>query len=281
MADDGMIMNFDLGDAPLVTKQVFQGGRWKDRLAAKRSVQKRSTPRSKNPSEREIFKEKRHDVNMEEYIGPGGVPRPPKRQRVDDSEKNPNRVSLTSNKLTTGSEQAGGRRVSSFQEDKRSAFVAGKLPPGSINTGGKKAISFQDDTRPAFVSGKLPPGSINTGPKRDAPVQEETRPAFVSGKLPPGSINVGAKKTTKFEDDPRPAYVSSKLPPGNLGGENLIKLYPHFSRSIHPRRQNSKSQKRRQSQPNPQMHHLPKKWILLRHSACPEDWQLICRQRWT
>ncbi|KAG4424693.1 ATP-dependent RNA helicase dbp7 [Cadophora malorum] len=246
MADDGMIMNFDLGDAPLVTKQVFQGGRWKDRLAAKRSVQKRATPRSKNPSEREIFKEKRHDVNVEEYIGPGGVPRPPKRQRVDDSEKNPNRVSLTSNKLTTGSEQAGGRRVSSFQEDKRSAFVAGKLPPGSINTGGKKAISFQDDTRPAFVAGKLPPGSINTGvkravsfqddsrpafvsgklppgsinsgPKRDAPVQEETRPAFVSGKLPPGSTNVGAKKTTKFEDDPRPAYVSSKLPPGNLGG---------------------------------------------------------------
>ncbi|CZS88505.1 hypothetical protein WAI453_010739 [Rhynchosporium graminicola] len=217
MADDGMIMNFDLGDAPLVAKQVFQGGRWKDRLAAKRSTQRRTNPRpSKNPSERELFKENRHDVQAEDYIGPGTAPRPPKRQRVDDSVKNPNREPVTARKIQTESEENAGRRVPSFQEDKRSAFVAGKLPPGSINTGGKKAISFQDDTRPAFIAGKLPPGSINTSAKKAISFQDDTRPAFVAGKLPPGSINTGVRRAVSFQDDSRPAYNANKLPSGGM-----------------------------------------------------------------
>lgn len=211
-----MIMNFELGDAPLLPKQVFQGGRWKDRLAAKKITQKRSFQRSTNPSERELFKEKRHDVTTEDYIGPGAAPRPLKRQRVDhESGGNANKVAIGARKPEVTDN--GGRSRSSFQEDKRSAFVAGKLPPGSINTGGKRAISFQEDTRPAFVAGKLPPGSINVGPKKNIVVPEETRPAFVSGKLPPGSINVGAKKTIKFnDDDPRPAFVPGKLPSGSV-----------------------------------------------------------------
>ncbi|KAL2070617.1 hypothetical protein VTL71DRAFT_13643 [Oculimacula yallundae] len=216
MADDGMIMNFDLGDAPLVAKQVFQGGRWKDRLAAKRSTQKRANPRPTNPSNREIFKEKRHDVNVEDYIGPGAAPRPPKRQRVDDIEKNPNREPVTARKIQTEAGEAGGKPKLSFQEDKRSAFVAGKLPPGSINMGGKRAISFQDDARPAFVAGKLPPGSINTSPKKAISFQDDARPAFVAGKLPPGSINTGARRAVSFQDDSRPAFVAGKLPPGSI-----------------------------------------------------------------
>lgn len=244
-----MIMNFDLGDAPLVPKQIFQGGRWKDRLAAKRITQKRALARSSNPADRELFKANRHDVAVEDYIGPDGAPRPPKRQRVDHEL---GRQSDNVNKMALGSGKAPNseNRRASFQEDTRPgsvagkpaprngsankpgwtkndtrpAFMAGKLPPGSINTGGKKSISFQDDSRPAFVAGKLPPGSINTGgdrtssfhddskpaPRRNVAIQEETRPSFVSGKLPPGSINIGTKKTTKFEDDYQPAFVPGK-----------------------------------------------------------------------
>ncbi|KAA6407768.1 MAG: ATP dependent RNA helicase (Dbp7) [Lasallia pustulata] len=41
MADDGMLMNFSIGDAPLSTKPVFKGGRWRDRLIAKKVSQHR------------------------------------------------------------------------------------------------------------------------------------------------------------------------------------------------------------------------------------------------
>ncbi|KAN0096365.1 DEAD domain containing protein [Hyaloscypha variabilis] len=195
MADDGMLMNFEIGDGPLLPKQSFQGGRWKDRLAAKKVAQKRTSKPSSNPSTRAIFNEKRHDVAAEEYIGPGAAPRPPKRQRVDH---NPGR---------------GANTV---------AIVSGKLPPGSIKIGGSRATAIQEETRPAFVSGKLPPGSIKTGGNRSTVFQEETRPAFVSGKLPPGSINIdnAGKRKTVFQEETRPAFVSGKLPPGSIGGGN-------------------------------------------------------------
>jgi len=39
MADDGMLINFDLGDGALVTRPIFRGGSWKDRLTAKKSAE--------------------------------------------------------------------------------------------------------------------------------------------------------------------------------------------------------------------------------------------------
>lgn len=38
MADDGMLLNFDIGDAAISLKPTFKGGKWKDRLKAKRSA---------------------------------------------------------------------------------------------------------------------------------------------------------------------------------------------------------------------------------------------------
>lgn len=213
MADDGMLMNFEIGDGPLLPKQTFQGGRWKDRLAAKKIVQKRTAKREPtNPAEREIFREKRHDVQKEEYIGPS-----PKRQRIEPE---------------------------SGRNEQTARVISGKLPPGSINIGGKRSVPIQEETRPAFVSGKLPPGSINIeGPsrkitfgddnpapssekpsykppaKRSIPIQEETRPAFVSGKLPPGSIKIGGgQRKTTFENDFRPATSTGKPSGGNAPG---------------------------------------------------------------
>ena len=194
MADDGMLMNFEIGDGPLLPKPSFQGGRWKDRLAAKKVAQKRTSRPPTNPSARAIFNEKRYDVAEEEYIGPGAVSRPPKRQRVDHN---------------------AGRNANT------AAIVSGKLPPGSIKIGGTRDTAIQEETRPAFVSGKLPPGSIQTGGKRSTVFQEETRPAFVSGKLPPGSIKIGSGGNKKvFEEDNRPEIVPGKHPPGGIAGGN-------------------------------------------------------------
>ncbi|MCJ1482887.1 ATP-dependent RNA helicase dbp7 [Schaereria dolodes] len=39
MADDGMLMNLSIGDGLLNNKPVYKGGRWKDRLTAKKSAQ--------------------------------------------------------------------------------------------------------------------------------------------------------------------------------------------------------------------------------------------------
>lgn len=41
MAEDGMLMNFFIGEDSLGTKAVFKGGRWRDRLQAKKSSQRR------------------------------------------------------------------------------------------------------------------------------------------------------------------------------------------------------------------------------------------------
>ncbi|KAH6856877.1 P-loop containing nucleoside triphosphate hydrolase protein [Chaetomium sp. MPI-CAGE-AT-0009] len=38
MADDGMLLNFEIGDAPLKSQVKFKGGRWRDRLKAQRSA---------------------------------------------------------------------------------------------------------------------------------------------------------------------------------------------------------------------------------------------------
>ncbi|RDL30776.1 Uncharacterized protein BP5553_10121 [Venustampulla echinocandica] len=170
MADDGMLMNFEIGDAPLLAKPPFQGGRWKDRLAAKREA-RRGLPddSTARPHAREIFTERRHDVQVEDYIGPGSSPRAPKRQRLDDN---------------AGSN--GGRNTA--------AIVSGKLPPGSIKIGGTRSTVFHDDTRPAFVSGKLPPGSIKFGSSSENQGRNSSTAAVVSGKLPPGSINAGRSK---------------------------------------------------------------------------------------
>ncbi|KAG9235847.1 P-loop containing nucleoside triphosphate hydrolase protein [Amylocarpus encephaloides] len=190
MADDGMIMNFDIGTAPLLVKQpVFKGGNWKDRLAVKRESRGRhstgSLP-SQPPHERDIFRERRHDVRKEDYIGSSTAERPAKRQRFDDG--------APTNQSTA-------------------PVVAGKLPPGSIRNRGPRNTVVQEDTRPAFVAGKLPPGSIKIGGGRSTAIQEETRPAFVAGKLPPGSIKIGGGRCTTFEDD---TSVARRIPHGGV-----------------------------------------------------------------
>lgn len=227
MADDGMLMNFEISDAPLMPKQTFQGGRWKDRLAAKKMVQKRTAKQSTHPSERDMFKERRHELAVEDYIGPADTSRAPKRQRVEQStnryeqpprvqaaDRNEQTARVISGKLPPGSINIGVKKSVAIQEETRPAFVSGKLLPGSINIGASRVMKFDDEPKPAPALERPSYGNANSAPKRNVAIQEETRPAFVSGKLPPGSINIGSSRVTKFNDEPRPSFVPGKVPGG-------------------------------------------------------------------
>ncbi|KAL9102969.1 MAG: hypothetical protein Q9163_001956 [Psora crenata] len=48
MLDDGLVMNFALDEAPVHPKIVFKGGRWKDRLKAKKSLARRGEKHQSN-----------------------------------------------------------------------------------------------------------------------------------------------------------------------------------------------------------------------------------------
>lgn len=113
MADDGMLLNFDLGNSPITAKTTFKGGRWKDRQHAKKGARHRENHSGRAPnagSPREIFNENSHGDGTDEYVGPrsGYVDRPAKRQRVSNDFKPLGRTA---------------------------AIISGKLPPGSINIG--------------------------------------------------------------------------------------------------------------------------------------------------
>ncbi|KAL8996853.1 MAG: hypothetical protein Q9169_003755 [Polycauliona sp. 2 TL-2023] len=83
MADDGMLVNFSIGDDILTTKPVFHGGRWKDRLTAKKATERRY--------------QKLHNTNpsaatsgvapLAKNIDEDPAERAPKRQKLDESHK--------------------------------------------------------------------------------------------------------------------------------------------------------------------------------------------------
>ncbi|KAL8731627.1 MAG: hypothetical protein Q9166_003315 [cf. Caloplaca sp. 2 TL-2023] len=79
MADDGMLVNFSIGDEILSNKPVFRGGRWKDRLTAKKAAERRyqksHVPKPSIATAETIAVLKEDDKTPPE--------RPPKRQKLD------------------------------------------------------------------------------------------------------------------------------------------------------------------------------------------------------
>ena len=91
MADDGLLMNFALNDDLLGVKSVFKGGRWKDRLQAKKSLQRRK---------------QRDNSGSKALTGSNAVPTKP-REVLDDQVSRPakkqrlNGINPQSNKTST------------------------------------------------------------------------------------------------------------------------------------------------------------------------------------
>ncbi|KAI4278591.1 MAG: hypothetical protein LQ337_000923 [Flavoplaca oasis] len=83
MADDGMLVNFSIGEDILKTKPVFRGGRWKDRLTAKKAAERRyQKPRTVKPSAATNA-----DITVPEKSNEEVPKRPPKRQRLEEPPK--------------------------------------------------------------------------------------------------------------------------------------------------------------------------------------------------
>ena len=79
MADDGMLMNFAVGESLLGIKPVFKGGRWRDRLQAKKSSQRRREKYQTNGTltGSNAVPTKTKEVNIDAEL------RPAKRQKVN------------------------------------------------------------------------------------------------------------------------------------------------------------------------------------------------------
>ena len=78
MADDGMLLNFSVQDALLGVKPVFKGGRWRDRLQAKRSHQQR---KERNAGNRTLTGSNAVPTKPKETSNEE-ISRPAKRQRI-------------------------------------------------------------------------------------------------------------------------------------------------------------------------------------------------------
>ncbi|EEH49385.1 ATP-dependent RNA helicase DBP7 [Paracoccidioides brasiliensis Pb18] len=99
MADDGMLLNFSLGDGIINTQQKYKGGTWKDRLSVKKIALHRQN--KSNSEDRDNARQKGGpgNPNRVEIISP----RPSKRQRVDGDFKLSNRTGGQVTAPNTGS----------------------------------------------------------------------------------------------------------------------------------------------------------------------------------
>ncbi|PGH02411.1 ATP-dependent RNA helicase DBP7 [Helicocarpus griseus UAMH5409] len=105
MADDGMLMNFNLGDGIINTQQKFKGGSWKERLSVKkRALHRQNKSQFPDAANADDAKKTNGPVNPNRVEI--SFPRPPKRQRVDGDFKP---SSSSSSRRTPGGGQAPGR----------------------------------------------------------------------------------------------------------------------------------------------------------------------------
>ena len=84
MADEGLLVNFSVDDCIIGVKPVFRGGRWKDRLRAKKSAENRGQrnqgegPSTGSNAIPQVVKEQTSTTELAPI-------RPPKRQKLGDS----------------------------------------------------------------------------------------------------------------------------------------------------------------------------------------------------
>jgi ATP-dependent RNA helicase DDX31/DBP7 len=200
MADDGMLLNFDLGNVPLTTKTSFKGGRWKDRLHAKKGARYRESRAGGVPNggpRREIFNEKSYKDGTEEYVGPETQPtdRPAKRQRINDDPK-----------------PTAGRTAAS------ASIISGKLPPGSISVGRARD---QQSGKPSQVISSLftfnpasktkfedPIEVVEPAKPSNAPLSDEFSTFTTTGM----SRRLAAHLTTKLEMKAPTAIQKAAIP---------------------------------------------------------------------
>ncbi|RYP37059.1 hypothetical protein DL767_003122 [Monosporascus sp. MG133] len=89
MAESGMILNFDIGGAPLKKQVKFTGGYWRDRVRAQRAV-KKGLQGPSSGSNNAPLSDHRRDRRETDAFGDGD--RPSKRQRTETADQNGQRA---------------------------------------------------------------------------------------------------------------------------------------------------------------------------------------------
>lgn len=138
MADDGMLLNFELPSDAFAPKQTFKGGTWKDRLTAKKSAnwgrkkkqERHNAPRKSIPRFEEIASED------EERILPGEAPKKRTKTNTHDSFRPMNRSAPKASNAPTGeisklrAKSSNGEIVSSlFTYNPKSSAAAVQAEP--------------------------------------------------------------------------------------------------------------------------------------------------------
>ncbi|KIV93789.1 hypothetical protein PV10_04977 [Exophiala mesophila] len=116
MAEDGMLLNFALGE-PVVRNNKFKGGNWRERLQAKRDAQRGGKRRSTDPNKvaLPITRPGKHSTVTREQGADLTDPRPTKRRRDSDYtpsfSKHESRIHLQGQGSTHSKPNSGPREV--------------------------------------------------------------------------------------------------------------------------------------------------------------------------
>ncbi|KAK3984064.1 putative ATP-dependent RNA helicase DBP7 [Cladorrhinum sp. PSN332] len=172
MADDGMFINFDLGDAPLVRKEKFTGGTWRERNKANRLAKQASqTGPSTAPSPKPRV--------------PYDLSRPAKRLRTDD--------------------RAAEQRQAKIP---RTAESAPYVPSHAIKTGLVSSSLFTSNPQAVTKFDEPPPEAVEPAKPSNAPLSEEAENFRTLGM----STRVAQHLATKLEMKAPTAIQKNTIP---------------------------------------------------------------------
>jgi len=139
MADDGMLLNFELGDAPIKSQVKFTGGRWRDRVRAQKGVKK--------------FQAKQLPDAETEVRDKDDDDRPTKRQRIEDG-------------AGAGGRGEHGRR--SGQRPNAGPWRENQLKPGHVTSS-----LFSSNPTPKSVFEDQPAEETEPAKPSNAPLSDE------------------------------------------------------------------------------------------------------------
>ena len=139
MADDGMLLNFSIGEMPLVQKQKLKGGSWRARRdvyrLSKRSLNAKASNQSTNAGEPIVLRATSDQGKVVQRSGIDSILRPTKRQKTENASRTERSEIQRSKEDHIGDSRAGDKQVIS------SLF---RFNPTSTT----KTLSNSESTRP-------------------------------------------------------------------------------------------------------------------------------------
>lgn len=143
MIDDGIFVNFEINDSPIISKKIYQGGKWRDRLIAKKCAAKRAARGTSQASHRKIFSQK-YTEETEDFVGEANSSSK-KRRLSGQGPTNPNHIVSGIQKLSELQNEKKKIETNALDQEKTKVrFISGKLPAGSISINCSENSSYRN-----------------------------------------------------------------------------------------------------------------------------------------